>query len=60
MNIAVFCVLQRVALVRTQVLEEFIASIISVKRISEIGTALTRSSNRNTVSSQHALVASYC
>jgi hypothetical protein len=39
----------RVALVRTDVSEEHIASIIKVTRIGELGTTLAVISNRNTV-----------
>jgi hypothetical protein len=38
-----------VALVRTDVSEEHIASIIRVTRISELGTTLAATSNRNTL-----------
>jgi hypothetical protein len=41
--------LRRVALVRTEVLEELIASFISVTRISELGTTLAVTSNRHTL-----------
>jgi hypothetical protein len=41
---------RRVALVRTDVLEKFIASIISVTRIGEQGTAIAVTSNRRTLS----------
>jgi hypothetical protein len=37
------------ALVRIDVLEDGITSIIRVKRISELGTTLTVTSNRNTL-----------
>jgi hypothetical protein len=37
--------LRRVALVRTKVLERLIASIINVKRISELGNTLAVTSN---------------
>jgi hypothetical protein len=40
--------LRRVVLVRTDVLEEFSASLIMVTRIGEIGTPLAVTSNRNT------------
>jgi hypothetical protein len=48
--------LRRVALLRTDVLEELSASFISVTRIGELGTTLSVTSN---LSSQHASVASY-
>jgi hypothetical protein len=55
------------AFVRTDVSEEYIASIVRVTRISELRTTLAVTSNRRTlqriahsISSQHALVASYC
>jgi hypothetical protein len=52
---AFFRMLRPVTLVRTDVWEELIASIITVKRIGELGTlAVTR--NRHT---QRALVSSY-
>jgi hypothetical protein len=57
--------LPRVTLVRTDVSEELSASIIRVTRISDLGTTLVLTSNRNTLrrnadnSSQHASVASY-
>jgi hypothetical protein len=41
--------LRRVALVRTDVSEERIASIISVTRIVELGTTLAVTSNRSTL-----------
>jgi hypothetical protein len=41
--------LRRVALVRTDVLEEIIASIIRVTRIGELGTILAVISNRSTL-----------
>jgi hypothetical protein len=41
--------LHRVALVRTEVSEECVASIISVTRISELGTTLAVSSNLSTL-----------
>jgi hypothetical protein len=57
-----------VVLVRTDVSEEHIASIISVRRIGELGTLAVTSNHRNTtwyyilqsISLQCALVASYC
>jgi hypothetical protein len=66
--------LRRVALVRTDVSEERITSIIRVTRIGELGTALALTNNRrrlrrNTVysntmyyniSSQLASIARYC
>jgi hypothetical protein len=57
--------LRRVALVRTDVLEELSASFIRVTRIGELGTTLAVISNRLTlrrytnISSQLASVASY-
>jgi hypothetical protein len=39
----------RVGLVRTDVSEEFIVSIIRVTRIGELGTTLAVTSNRNTL-----------
>jgi hypothetical protein len=58
------------ALVKTDVLEECIASIIRVTRISELGTTLAVTSNQNmlqrntvlyySISLQHALVGNYC
>jgi hypothetical protein len=41
--------LRRVALVRTDVLEELSASFIRVTRIGEVGTSLTVTSNRRTL-----------
>jgi hypothetical protein len=41
--------LHRVALVRTEVLEELSASFIRVTRIGELGTTLTLTSNRRTL-----------
>jgi hypothetical protein len=41
--------LRRVALVRTDVLEELSASIIRVTRIGELGTTLSVTSNRHTL-----------
>jgi hypothetical protein len=41
------CMLRRVALVRTEVSEERIASIIRVTRINELGTTLAVVSNRS-------------
>jgi demethoxyubiquinone hydroxylase (CLK1/Coq7/Cat5 family) len=41
--------LRRMALVRTDVSEEHIASIIRVKRIGELGTTLAVTSNRSTL-----------
>jgi hypothetical protein len=49
--------LRRVALVRTEVSVELSASLITVTRISELGTTLAVSSNR--ASSDRASVASY-
>jgi hypothetical protein len=44
-----FRMLSRMALVRTDVSEEGIASIISVTRIGELGTTLAVTSNRSTM-----------
>jgi hypothetical protein len=44
-----FGMLRRVALVRTNVSEERIASIIRVTRIGELGTMLTVTSNQSTL-----------
>jgi hypothetical protein len=54
--------LHHVALVRTDVLEEHITSMIRVRRIGELGTTLAITSNckSSSISSQRALVASYC
>jgi hypothetical protein len=58
--------LRRAALVRTNVSEEFRASIIRVTGIGELGTALAVTSNRRilvtytNISSRRALVTSYC
>jgi hypothetical protein len=41
--------LRHVALVRTDVLEELSASIISMTRIGELGTTLAITSNRRTL-----------
>jgi hypothetical protein len=41
--------LRRVALVRTDVLEELSASIIRVTRVGELGTTLAITSNRRTL-----------
>jgi hypothetical protein len=53
--------LRRVALVRTDVLEELSTSFIRVTRIGELGTTLAVTSNRRTldISSQRVSVASY-
>jgi hypothetical protein len=51
--------LRRVALVRTDVSEELSASFIRVARIDELGTTLAVTSNRRTLSSQRASVASH-
>jgi hypothetical protein len=48
--------LHHVAIVRTDVSEEFIASIFRVARIGELGTKLGVT---NTISSQCALVVNY-
>jgi hypothetical protein len=45
--------LRRVALVRTDVSEECIASIIRVPGISELGTTLAVTSNRRTLRGSH-------
>jgi hypothetical protein len=42
--------LRHVAVVRTDVAEELSASFIRVKRIGELGTTLTVTSNRRTLS----------
>jgi hypothetical protein len=42
-------ILRRVALVRKYVSEESIASVIRVRRIGELGTTLTLTSNRSTL-----------
>jgi hypothetical protein len=57
MKNAVFWDVTPLALVRTDVSEERIASIIRVTRIGELGTTLAVTSNRST---QRATVASYC
>jgi hypothetical protein len=49
--------LRSVTLVGTDVSEERIASIIRVTRVRELGTTLTAMTS---ISSQRALVASYC
>jgi hypothetical protein len=41
--------LRRMALIRTDILEEFSASIIRVTRIGELGTMLVVTSNRRTL-----------
>jgi hypothetical protein len=46
MKNAVFWLLRRVALVRTDVSEELSVSIIKVTRIGELGTTLAVTSNR--------------
>jgi hypothetical protein len=51
--------LRRVALVRTDVLEERSASFIRVTRIGELRTTLAVTSNRLGISLQRASVASY-
>jgi hypothetical protein len=48
--------LRRVALARTDVSEEHIASIIRVKGISELGTTLAVTSNRRTLRRNAILV----
>jgi hypothetical protein len=50
--------LRRVALVRADISEERIASVIRVTRIGELGTTLAATSNRLCISSQFASVAS--
>jgi hypothetical protein len=54
--------LRRVALVRTDILEELSALIIRVTRIGELGTTLAVTSKRRTlcISMECASVASYC
>jgi hypothetical protein len=55
-------ILRRVALVRTDVSEEFSASFIMVTRVDELGTTLAVTSNRRTPrrnTKQRASVASY-
>jgi hypothetical protein len=52
--------LRRVALVRTDVSKELSTSFIRVRRIGEVRTTLTVTSNRLGISLQRALVASYC
>jgi hypothetical protein len=49
--------LRRVALVRTDISEEFSASFIRMTRVGELGTTLGLTSNRR--SSQRASVATY-
>jgi demethoxyubiquinone hydroxylase (CLK1/Coq7/Cat5 family) len=51
--------LRRVALVRTDVSEERIASIIRVTRIGELGTMQAVTSNRNKLRINTKSVASY-
>jgi hypothetical protein len=51
--------LHHVALVRTDVSKECIASIIRVTRMDELGT-LAETINQSNISLQHASVASYC
>jgi hypothetical protein len=54
--------LRRVALVKTDIWEKRIASIIRVARIGELGTTLAETSNRRTrhsISSKRTSVASY-
>jgi hypothetical protein len=48
--------LHRVALVRTDVSEELIASIIKVTRIGELGTTLAVTSNRRTLRRNTVLI----
>jgi hypothetical protein len=48
--------LRRVTLVRTDVSEEFIASIIRTTRIEVLGTTLAITSNRNTLRSMFQLL----
>jgi hypothetical protein len=49
MKNCVFWMLGRVALVRTDVSEEFSASFIRETRIGELGTTLAVTSNRDTI-----------
>jgi hypothetical protein len=51
--------LRCVALVTTDVSEEFSTSFIGVKRIGELGKTLAVTSNRRTISLQRASVATY-
>jgi hypothetical protein len=51
MNNAIIWMLRRVAFVVTEVSEECISSIIRVTRIGELGTTLTVTINRSTLSS---------
>jgi hypothetical protein len=51
--------LRHVVLVRTDVSEERITSIIMMTRIGELGTMVAVTGNR-IISLQHASVASYC
>jgi hypothetical protein len=51
--------LRRVALVRTDVSEEFSASFIRVTRIGALGTTLAVTDNRRTLRKNSASVASY-
>jgi hypothetical protein len=51
--------LRRVAIVRVDVSEELSASFIRVTRIGELGTTLSVTSNRHSISSQRTSVASY-
>jgi hypothetical protein len=50
--------LRRVALIRTDVSEELSASFIRVTRLVELGTTIAVISNRRSISSQRASVAS--
>jgi hypothetical protein len=49
-------VLSRVALVRIDVSDELSASIIRVKRVGELGTALAVTSNRRTLGKKYKVV----
>jgi hypothetical protein len=59
MKNAVFCDVKPCGAVRTDVSEEPSVSIINVTRICEIRTMLCVISNRHSISSQRASVASY-
>jgi hypothetical protein len=51
--------LQHVALVETDILEERSVSIIRVTRIFKLGTTLALTSNQHSISLQRVLIASY-